>query len=174
MTFSVNIDLKGAKNIHIFKVLFWTLENAGGSWLCLVYYPWFRYCLQAVINLYYEFWWSLWFRRCKEHTCSLSQDWGIGWYCSFLLGFGIFYHTLDIITSISWTHVLNLSFLYWFSSCKENQSCWCPDFCFRGHCRFSILIIIWIFSPVFDIFLFWIFSVYIDLDDAKTSMSFRF
>ena len=109
------LDFKGAKNIHVLKVLTWGFE---GSWKFQTWVWQLDLDLYMVTGLGYSHvpnYGSLsWFWRCKGHPCPLSTDlglwrmlevpdWGSASWFWFICGTGLCY-----------TNFLNFRLLSWF------------------------------------------------------------
>ena len=98
--------------------------------------------------------------------------WGILRRCRLLTGIWHLDLDLDIVTGLWYTHDPNFGSLSWFWRCKEHPCPWSPHL---GLWRtlevpdwgFGILILIWIWSLVFDTPMIWILAPYLDVEGAK-------
>ena len=155
-----------------FKSWFGALENAEGS--LLGFGIWIS--IQIILLVFDEWkFWILalyWFWRCKEHPCPLSPhlgpwrvlevpDWGLAsWYW-----FGYGHWSLIHPYSKFWLSILilkvqrtSMSFKSWFGALEDAGGFWLG---------FGILILIWIWSLVFDTQIFKILALYLDFEGAK-------
>ena len=179
------LAFEGAKKIIFLQVLIW---GFGGRWR----FP--TGILHPDINLdmvtgiwftHFPMFGSLsWFWRCKEHPCPLSPnlglwrmlgipDFGLWWglilsidiHWMFLSGVYHHDHDLDMVTGLWYTSSsilkvqrTSLSFKSLFRDLEEAGGSWLG---------FGILILIWIWSLVFDILMIQISVLYLDFEGAK-------
>ena len=167
------LDFEGAKNFHVLKVL--TL-GFGGCWRFLTVVWHLHLNLDMALGLWYthdpNFGSLSWFWGCKEHPSPLSphlglwrmlkvQDWGSA-SCSW---FGDDHWTLVHPYSEFWLSILilkvqrtSMSFKSWSGALEDAGGSW------RG---FGILILIWIWTLVFDTPMIQSLALYLDFEGAK-------
>ena len=167
------LGFEGAKNIHVLLVLIWGFER---HWRFLTGAPYFDLELDIVTGLWYtngpNFGPLSWLWWCKEHPYPLSPDfvlwrmlkvpdWGRGSWSWFEYG----HWSLIQKFSKFWLSVLilkaqrtSMSFKSSFVALEDAGGSWLG---------FGILILIWIWSLVFDIPLIWILALNFDFGGAK-------
>ena len=133
---------------------------------------WFGYGKWSLIQLCSKFWLSILIWRCKEYPCHLSPDFGLwrmlkvpDWGFASLYWFWYGHWSLVIPYSKFWLSILILkvqrtlmSFKSWFGGLEDAGGSW------LGFC---ILILIWIWSQVFDTPMIRILALYLDFEGAK-------
>ena len=167
------LDFEGAKNIHVRQVLIW---GFGGCWrfLTRVFHP--DIDLDMVTGLCFihiPYFGSLfWFWRCKEHPCPLSPhlglwmmlevpDWGLVSWSGFEYGCWSLIHPWSkfrlsiLILKVQRT---SMSFKSSLGALGDAGGSWLG---------FGILILIWIWSLVFDTPMIKILALYLDFEGAK-------
>ena len=142
---SIHLDFKGAKTCMSFESSFWTLEDAGGSWLGSWHID---LDLDLVTGLWYNhapnlgslsrFW------RFKEHPYTLSPDFGL----------------LRVLKVPHWSFSSWSRFGYghWFWDLEDARGSWLG---------FGILTLIWIWSMDFSTSMFVISPLSLDFEVAK-------
>ena len=113
-----------------------------------------------------------WFRRCKEHPCPLSTEEGLcrmlevpDWSFRSWSWFG--YGHLSLIHLFS-KSCLSYSILNGKRTSMSFKSQFGPLEVVRGSWLvFTIVILIWIWSLVFDTSMIWILAIYLDFEGAK-------
>ena len=138
------LDFEGARNIYVLSVLIWSFEGHWG-FLTVV---WHRDLdLDMVTGLWYTHLPNLgslsWFWRWKEHSCPLSPHFGL-------------WRTLEVPDGegAKNIHVFKFS----FGALEDARVSWLG---------FGILILIWIWSLVFDTPMIWIWAPYLHIKGAK-------
>ena len=140
------------------------------SWIIFFIY------LFMVTGLWYTYIWNFnplsWFSWCKEHPCPLCPDLGLwrklevpDWGLESWSWFGYGHWSLIHPWSKFWLSILilkvqriSMSFTSWFWALEDAGGSWLG---------FGILILIWIWSLVFDIPMFRILALYLDFEGAK-------
>ena len=156
-----------------FKSWFWALEDAGGSWL--VFGILILICVWSLIldtpmfqilALYLDF------EGAKNIHVLLDPDLGFRWCWRLLIGVWHLDFELDMVNEFWYTQVPNCGSLSWFWRWKDHP---CPLRSWFGALedaggpwlRFGIMILFWIWSPIFDTTMFWILVLYPDFEGAK-------
>ena len=151
-----------------FKSSFGTLEDAGECWLgfgilimILIWSVVFNTPMICILAFYIEFW------RCKVHPCHLSPefwlwrmlevpDWGLTSWS--LFGYGHWSLIPPYLIFLFYILTLkvqgpSMSFKSWFGALEDTEGSWLG---------FGILILIRIWSLVFDTHMFWISALFLD------------
>ena len=164
---------EGTKNIHVLKVLIWSFS---GTWRLLIGVWHLGLDSDMVTGLWYtyipNFGSVFWIWRWKEHPYPLIPDlrlwlglqvpdWGLAswsWfgYCHWFFIQPCFKFWLSILI-FNWKRT-SMSFKSWFRALMGTECSW------LGFCT---LILIWIWSLVFDSPIFLILVFYVHFGDAK-------
>ena len=163
----------GEKIIHLLKVLLW---GFGGFWGFLTRVWHLNLDLDIVTCLWYihdpNFGSLTWFWGCKEHPCPWSPDlglwrmlevpdWGLASWSWFGYGHWSLIHPFpkfwlyNLILMVQRTSMFLKS---WFGAFGDAGGLWLG---------FGIVILIGIWSLVFDIPMIWIWALYLDFEGAK-------
>ena len=157
---SFKSSFRGFGGCWIFLTRVWHPDND----LDMVSGPWYT----NILNFGY----LSWFLRCKEHPCPLSPLLGL-WrtlevpYWSLASWYWFGYGHLSLIQTCSkiWLSILilkvqrtSMSVKSSFETLKDAGGSWVG---------FGIVILIWIWSLVYDIPMIWIFALYLDFEGAK-------
>ena len=159
------LHFEDAKNIHVLYVLIW---GFGGRWRFLTgdWHPNFDLEMVNVVwNTHFLNFGSIsWFWSCKKHPCPLSPQLGIwmtlkvpDWCLASWSWFGYGHCSLIQPWSKFWLSIFilkmqrtSMSFMSWFGVLEDAGGPWMG---------FGILILIWIWSMVFDIPIFRILAL---------------
>ena len=171
--FALHLDFEGAKNIYVQWVLIWSFV---GCWMLLTGVWHLDLYLDIVTGLLYihdpNFGSLSWFWRCKEHPCPLSPhsklwrmmevpDWGLAFWYYFGNGHWSLLHPWSkfwFSTLILKVQRTSMSLKSSFEALEDAECSWLG---------FGILILIWIWSLVFDIPMIQILALYLDFEGAK-------
>ena len=172
-TLALYLDFEGAKNIHVLSVLIW---GFGGCWRILTGVCHLYLDLDVVIGLWYNHDLNIgplsWFWSCKEHPCSWSPHLGLwrtlevpDWGLASWSWFGYDHWPLIYPWSKFWLSILilkvqrtSMSLKSSFGALEDTGGSWLG---------FGILILICIWSLVFDTAMFWILVLYLFLKVQK-------
>ena len=167
------LDFEEANNINILWVL---ICDFGEHWKSLPGVWDVDLDLDMVTCLWYtnipNFGSPSWFWRCKEHTCPSSPDWGLwrmlevpDWGMTSWSWFGYGHWSLIYPWSKFWLSILilkvqrtSMSFKSSFGALEDAGGSWLG---------LDILILIWIWSLVFDIPMVRMLALYLDFEGAK-------
>ena len=113
-----------------------------------------------------------WFWRCKEHPCPLSPHLGVwrvlevlDWSLASWSWFGYGHWLLIYPWSQFWLSILILTVQWAFMSLKSSFGA--LEDAAGSWLQFGILILIWIWSLLFDILMLRILALYLDFEGAK-------
>ena len=167
------LNNEGAKNIHVLEVLIWGF----GGYCRFLTWVWHLDLDSDIITcLWYthapNFSSPSLFWRCKEHPCPLSPHLGLlrtlevpDWVIASWSWIGYCHLPLIYPWTKFWLSILilkvqrtSMSFKSSFGALEDTRGSWL---------WFSILILIWIWSLVFDTPLIWILALSLDFEDAK-------
>ena len=167
------LNFEGLKNIFVLSVPIWSF------WGCWMFLSWGWY-LDLVLDMVTGLWYTndpyfgslSWFWRCKEHPCPLSPhlglwrtlevpDWGFAsWYWFWCDHWSLVYPSSKFWLSIFILYVqrTSMSTKSW-SGASDNAG--------GSLLGFGILILICVWSLVFNTPKFWILALCLDFDGAK-------